>query len=316
MSELKMIPLKDIRENPVALRSVNRQTEQYIGLVDSIRARGVLNPINVREVRGDNGKTLYGLVDGLHRYTAAGDAGLSEIPAQVVNLSDAEVLEAQIIGNVHKIETKPAQYADQLQRILSQNPTLTSLELAKKLAKSPKWLSDRLSLTKLDSKIQPLVDEGKLNLSNAYVLAKLPPEEQPNWLERAMTDTPQIFVPAVGQRVKEIRDAKRQGRTPGQVVFQPTAHLRKKTELEEEMAKPSKGPQLVKENKLKTPEEAFAFAIKWVLHMDPASQDAQRAQDDKRKADEERRKEERKKERLEQQAAEARAKLKELQPTS
>lgn len=312
MSQLKMIPLDKIRENPVALRSVNRQTEAYLGLVDSIRTHGVLNPINVREVQGSNGDTVYGLIDGLQRYTASGDAGLKEIPAQVVEKSDAEVLEAQIIANIHKIETKPVEYSKQLVRILTQNPTMSKLQLAKKLSKSEKWLDDRLGLTKLSEQIGKLVDEEKVNLSNAYVLAKLPPEEQMNFVERAMTESPTQFLPAVQNRIKEIRDAKRQGKTPGPAEFQPHATIRKMSELKQEMENQSLGPVLIKQNNVKTVEEAFNLAIQWVLNMDPTSRELQKQADEKRKGDEKARKEERKKERLEQQAREAADKVAEL----
>lgn len=101
---LKSIPLSLIRENPVALRNVNRKGEGYLGLVDSVRKDGVLNAIVVREIKDPtNGNVVYGLVDGLHRFSAASDAGLTEIPAQVKDMDDAAVLEAQLIANVHKI---------------------------------------------------------------------------------------------------------------------------------------------------------------------------------------------------------------------
>lgn len=97
---LKLIPLRQIRENPVALRAVNRTSDGYVELVDSIKRNGVYNGILVREVKDpDSGEVLYGLIDGLHRFSAAQDAGLTEIPAQVRSMADAEVLEAQVIAN-------------------------------------------------------------------------------------------------------------------------------------------------------------------------------------------------------------------------
>lgn len=308
-----MIPLSKIRENPVALRPVNRQTEKYAGLVDSIRTTGILNPINVREVPGNQpGEIMYGLIDGLHRYTASGDAGKTEIPAYVIALSDAEVLEAQIIANVHKVETQPVEYAKQLGRILAQNPTLTKLQLCKKLSKSTKWLDDRLSLAKLDEGIGKLVDEDKIPLTNGYALTKLPKEEQGNFLERAMTESPQTFLAAVQGRIKEIRDAKRLGRTPGPAEFQPHATLRKMSELKSEHESGSVGSVLMKQNNVTTVQEAWALAIAWVLNMDPASKEVQKQNDEKRKREEAQRKEERKQERLQQQAREAAAKVEEL----
>ena len=105
-----VIPMSEVRENPVALRAVNRESESYIGLRDSIRAVGILNAISVRlreeNVDGEN-KTFYELIDGLHRYTCALDVGLTEIPVQIISLDNAQTLEAQIMANIHKVETKP-----------------------------------------------------------------------------------------------------------------------------------------------------------------------------------------------------------------
>ena len=139
MSEtvLKNITLSEIRENKAALRQVNRQSEEYVELVESVRENGVFNAIVVRPIVDEETKeTYYGLVDGLHRYSAACDAGQKTIPASVLDLTDAESLEAQIIGNIHKIETKPVEYSRSLQRLMAANPLLTISDMASKLSKS------------------------------------------------------------------------------------------------------------------------------------------------------------------------------------
>lgn len=308
----KTIPLLQIRENPSALRNVNKTDEGYLGLVDSVRAKGVLNPIVVRELKDADGATIYGLVDGLHRFTAAGDAGLTEIAANVITASDAEVLEAQIITNIHKVETKPVEYSKQLMRILSGNPTMTAASLASKLAKSPTWISERLGLVKLEENIAKLVDEDKINLSNAYALAKLPPDEQKNFVDRAMTMQPAEFVPTVNGRVKELRDAKRQGRDPNKAEFVPVPHMRKIGEVKEEFERNSIGPVLVAELDIKTPLEGFKTGVAWALHMDPVSIAAEVQKDADRKLRDEAEKAKRKAERdaaRAQTAAEVKADL-------
>lgn len=313
-TQLLHIPLAKIRENPVALRTVNRTTEEYTGLVDSIRKNGVLNPILVREVLDpDTNEKVYGLVDGLHRFTASQDAGKDTIPAQVTSLEDAEVLEAQVLANVHKVETRPVEYSKQLVRILAQNPLMPLAELATRLSKSPAWLNERLGLVKLEPNIAGLVDEGKINLSNAYALAKLPTEEQPNFLDRAMTMSPQEFVPTANARIKEIRDAKRQGRaaTPGE--FTPVPHLRKVSELKEEMDQKNVGGVLVRELGVHDPIEAFNLGVKWALHMDPASIQAAKEKDAQRRKELEEASAKRKQERLEKQQKEAADKAATLQ---
>jgi ParB/RepB/Spo0J family partition protein len=282
---LKTIPLSQIRENPDALRDVNKTTEDYIGLVDSVKSRGVLIPILVRELKGENGQVVYGLVDGLQRYSAAMDAGLTEVHAHVQDMENAEVLEAQLIANVHKIETKAVEYSKQLLKILSANPIMRMADLAAKLNKSNTWLSERLGLLKLTPEIQAMVNDQKINLSNAFALAKLPPEEQPNFLDRAMTQSPQEFVPTATQRVKEIKEAKRQGKTAAPAEFVPVPHARRMSELKDELANPTIGPALCTKQGVKDGKGGFALGVAWALHMDNDSIAAAKERDTARKTE-------------------------------
>jgi ParB family chromosome partitioning protein len=282
------IPIDKIKENPVALRGVNRQAETFIGLVDSIKKIGVLKPINVREKDDGSGEPHYELIDGLQRFSASCEAGLTEIPAYIVPLQDAEVLEAQVMANVHKIETKPVEYTRQLQRILGANPTMTITDLAVKLAKNPSWVGQRLGLLKLDPRASALVDSDDITLSNAYALAKLPPEEQINFLDRAQTDTPDVFVPAVTARVKEIREAHRAGKEAKPEEFVPTAHMQKMKDVKAEYDKPEVLIALAKEAGVKSVQEAVQLSLAWVLSLDDRSVEAAKARwAEKKKAREE-----------------------------
>lgn len=285
--DVRVIDVKSIRENPVALRTVNRESEEYIGLCDSIREVGILNALNVRKSTKDvDGKVIecFELVDGLHRYSAACDVGITEIPVQVVSLTDAQTLEAQIIANVHKIETRPVQYTKQLQRIFSGNPTLTLADMATKVAKSAAWISQRLNLLKLEKSVQSLVDDGKITVSNAVVLSKLPPTEQINYIDQAMSMGSEEFVPIAQQRAKEIRDAARQGRAASPAEFVPLPRLQKMSVLKTEFETPTVGPELCKKFKVKTAAEGFALGIAYVLMLDPTNVEIRKAQDAEKKA--------------------------------
>lgn len=285
MSEktLARIPLSSIRENPAALRAVNRQDPKYLEFADSVRTRGVLNPILVRVLPSENGETMYGIIEGLHRYTASLDANFTDIPAQIMSASDAEVEELQIIGNLQKIETKNYQYSEHLHRILSRNPTMTVTALAAKLSQSTQWLNDRLGLIKLSKEIGHLVDEGKINLTNAAALSKLPVEEQVAFVDRAMSMSPAEFVPTAYNRKKEIDKARRAGLDAKPAEFVPVAHLQLIKTLKEEMEKPEVGPILCKENNLTTAEQGFMMGVRWALHLDPRSVAAAKAKDDERR---------------------------------
>lgn len=300
----KTLQISEIRENKIALRNVNTESEDFRGLVDSIKQVGIMNPISVRE-RVIDGETTYELVDGLHRFTGAQEAGLTEIPVNIVDLKDTEVMEAQIITNVHKVETKPVEYSKQIQRIMAANPTMTINEMASRLCKTPGWLSERLGLLKLEDNVAQLVDDGKINLSNAYALAKLPPDEQVNFLDRAQTMIPQEFVPTAQARVKEIREARRKGQDADKAEFIPVPHLQKLALLKQELSSPSIIPSLVKDQKVKDPVDAAVLTLKWVLHMDPHSIDAAKQKDDARKAELEEAKKRRAVEKAEKKAKKA-----------
>lgn len=282
MSHLKQIPLKEIRENKAALRVVHRESEEFVELVASVREMGILTPISVREMTDpETGHPYYSLVDGLQRFNAAIDAGLAEIPAHVLELNDVQALFAQTIGNLHRIDTKPVEYAKQLQRIMSADPLLSKAEIAARCGKSPAWVDSRLGLNRLIPQAGQLVDKNTISLPNAFAMSKLPPEEQPAFLDRAMTMNSGEFAAQVAERKKQIAKDKREGRTPGEEVFNPQPFLRKLAEIKDEFAKPTAAETLTVN--CKTAVEGFSLGVAWVLNMDAESQDAQRRKDDERR---------------------------------
>lgn len=306
-ADLRNIAVSQIRENPVALRGVDKEAEAYVHLRDAIRAKGVLNPISVREKQDADGTIYFEICDGLHRFSVAQDLGLSTLPAQVVNLDDAETLEAQVVANLCRVETKPIEYTKQLQRMFAMNPTLTVAEVADRVNQSPSFVTQRLGLLKLDETIQRYVDDGKINVTNAYNLSKLPREEQLNLLDAAMTQAPGEFAPTVQKRVKELKDAARQGKPASEATFAPIAHLRKLAEIKAEQANGKAGPAVVAAIGATTAAEGFAAGLAWVLSLDPSSVAAQQAAHDARQqklADEKKRREV---ERAEKKAVEAAA---------
>lgn len=301
------VDISMVRENPIAIRGVNRKNEKYLGLVDSMRVRGFMGAITARErIDPETKKPYFELIDGLHRFCAAKDAGLTKIKLDIQNLNDEQVLEAQLMANIHKIETRPHEYSKQLERILVRNPLMTELELANRLGKSLAWIRERLGLISIENEeIQTLVNEGRITLTNAYNLAKLPPNEQADWVDRAMTLPPNEFVPQVAARAKEIKDAKRKGRAAAPAEFQPIAFLRKISELKTELETKQSAKSLIKETAISDPVEAFNLGIKWCLNLDPLSIVAQRIEWDARLQKREEAKKKAKEERARKKEAEA-----------
>lgn len=289
MSELRSIPIDQIRENKISsLRPVaDKNSEPFQGLVNSIKEKGFLGAITVRPATDEtSGQPYFELVDGLQRFTAAKEAGLTEIPCNVRDLDDDGVLEAQVLANLQKIETKPVQYSEQLKRMLIKNPMLTAAILAKKLAKGVQWIEDRLGLLNIQNKeTLQLVEEGSIPLTNAYHLSKLPADEQDGWVQRAMTEPPQQFCPAVIGRAKEVRDAKRKGLDPdAPKVFQPTPHMQKMKVIADERETLSNSKRLISTAGITDPIAAAKLILDWVVGMDPESIAAQVKKDEERRA--------------------------------
>jgi ParB/RepB/Spo0J family partition protein len=301
----QLIALALIRENPVALRGVDRDSEGYRGLVDSIKQKGFNGAITVRPMR-DNEKNedYFEILDGLHRFNACRDNGLTEIPCIVKTMTKEEAMEWQVMANVHKIETKPVEFMKQLQRMIAMSPTVTMGEWATRLAKSPGWITQQLGLLKLGKDIQKLVDDGKVPVSNAIALSKLPGDEQPTFLDRAMTLPPSEFVPQANQRAKEIREARKQGREAAPPTFQPVAVLQKLATIKSEYENPTAIRALILESGVTDPVEAAKLAVAWTLNLDPKSADDQRRKHEEREAKKAEEKAKRDKERADKKAKE------------
>jgi len=270
------IRVDSIRESKVALRGVNRQKPDYMSLAESVAEKGVYTPIQVREIKDpETGEPAYGLIDGLQRWTASKDAGLEWIPAVVKSMDEADILDAQLISNLHRVQTTPQQYTEHLVRILAGNPLMTEHDLAKRLAVSDTFIQQRLSLQKLNERAMKLVNSNDMSLVNAYALAKLPAEEQDDFVDRALTDQPTVFGPAVSARVKELREAKAQGRDPNGAGFVLTPHAQKMKDIKEEIDSPTVGPALLAELGVNNVTDAWKLALSWALKIDPKSAKAQ-----------------------------------------
>ena len=270
-----------------------------VGL-DEIRTNNGFSGAITARAREDEstGEPFYEIVDGLHRYSACKDAGCANIGIDVVELDDDQVLVTQILANVHKIETKPADYARQLKRLMGRDQMLTESGLASKLGKSPQWIKSMLGLNKISNeKIKTLINSGKIPLMSAYALAKLPDEEQAAFVDRAMTLKPKEFVPLANERVKELKDAARKGTAANPATFEPRAFLRKLKEIQAGEVDGAFVSNIVNSNGVTDAAEAFVLALQWVQNVDPAGRQAQTEKHEvakrKREAEKERRKAER-----------------------
>ena len=281
MADVKNIKIADIEVSEIALRGVNTEDIDYQLTRDSIAKVGLLNSISVKKTE-EKGK--YVLVDGLQRYTACKEIGLEEIPALIHEMGDEDMAVAQIIANSRRVKTKPIEYTRQIIKIFGERPTMTFNELCSMLACQPSWLNDRMGLLKLNKAIQEKVDNGDIGLSNAFILAKLPADEQDNYVAAATTEPAAEFVPTVKARLNEIKKEKR-GQTVDEYVPEP--RCRKQSEIKDLYSDMSALKGII--GKTKDPMEAAQAVVKWAVQMDDASIEAGQAKFEQMKAEKEER---------------------------
>jgi ParB family chromosome partitioning protein len=159
-SELRPIDL--LRPNPLNPRGelVPAGLDE---LADSMRAQGVLQPLLV---------TPGGLVVAGHRRLAAArQAGLSEVPVMVRDLSPAQQQEIMLVENLQRQDLSPVEEARGYRRILDEGQT--NAQLARRIGVPTARINARLLLLKLDDQVQWMVHRGDLPLTLAPVLLKV-----------------------------------------------------------------------------------------------------------------------------------------------
>lgn len=164
----------------------------------SLRDRGQLQPVAVVRtaafltVHADQaeaiGEAEYVVIDGNRRLAAAHAAGLAELRIDVndaLAASAADILEAALIANVHRVDVPPLDQAKAVQELLDVHGTQSAV--AKRLGKTPGWVSQRLALLKLPEDLQEKVESGELGVREGRRIGGLPAVQQRTEAEIAMT---------------------------------------------------------------------------------------------------------------------------------
>lgn len=161
--DTNLIDLSSIRPNPFQPRMEYTESE-ISGLIDSIKRKGVIQPIVVRK----SGK-LFELVCGERRYRAAKKVGLKKIPAVVKDLTDREVLELALIENIQRKNLNPIEEAKAYNRLIKEFG-LTQTDIAKEIGKERSTISNRIRLLKLPQPIQSMVLRDEISEGHARAL--------------------------------------------------------------------------------------------------------------------------------------------------
>ena len=137
-------------------------------LAESISTHGVLQPILVRET----GNGRFQIIAGERRWRAAKQAGLTEIPAVVLDRDDLSVAEIALVENLQREDLNPIEEAGAF-RSLSEEFGLTQEELSRRVGKSRSYIANATRLIELPDEVKDLVSAGKLSAGHARTLLGL-----------------------------------------------------------------------------------------------------------------------------------------------
>lgn len=177
----RSIPIEFIGANPLNPRK-NFAEEDLTELTDSIREKGVIQPILVRPRAGV--PDTYEIIAGERRWRAAQRAGLHEVPVVVVEAADKEALELAIIENVQRTDLNALEEAAGYEQLIEQFG-YAQAELAKVVGKSRSHVANTMRLSKLPPPVKSLVTSGALSAGHARALLS---SQNPEALARRVVD--------------------------------------------------------------------------------------------------------------------------------
>ena len=164
------VPIEFLRPNRFQPRRRFDEAEMR-GLADSVREKGILQPLVVRsdpEITGS-----YEIVIGERRWRAAQLAQLHEIPVVVRELSDGEALEVALVENIQREDLSPLEEADAYQRLIDEFGH-SQEALAKVVGKSRSHVANTLRLLGLPEAVKAMLHDGRLSAGHARALLAAP----------------------------------------------------------------------------------------------------------------------------------------------
>ena len=160
------LSLSDIVPNKFQPRKVFDE-ENLQDLTNSIKERGVIQPIIVRKSNSDNSK--YEIIAGERRWLAARQAGLHDIPVVVTEADDLKSLEFAIVENVQRHDLNPLEEAQGYKRLINEF-SYDQEKVSKFIGKSRSYIANSLRLLNLPAEVLNYVEERKITPGHAKIL--------------------------------------------------------------------------------------------------------------------------------------------------
>ena len=171
-SAFKQLPLHRVEPNPDQPRQ-DFNEEELQSLAESIRVHGVIQPLTVRET----GDGYYQIIAGERRWRASRLAGLTEIPALVIEADDKTAKELALIENLQRQDLNSVEEALGYQSLMD-DFGLTQEEAAERVGKSRSAVANALRLLTLDEKVLEMIRVGSITAGHARALLMLKSEKK------------------------------------------------------------------------------------------------------------------------------------------
>ncbi len=168
-SKTNKLSLSDIIPNKLQPRK-NFDKENLADLTNSIKERGVIQPIIVRKSKSESSK--YEIIAGERRWLAAGKAGLHEIPVVVTEADDLKSLEFAIVENVQRHDLNPLEEAQGYKRLIDEF-SYDQEKVSRFIGKSRSYITNSLRILNLPFEVLKHVEEKKITAGHAKILVGL-----------------------------------------------------------------------------------------------------------------------------------------------
>ena len=165
-SKQSQLKIEDIVKNPYQPRKIFEETKLE-DLTNSIKERGIIQPIVVRPSKTENKK--FEIIAGERRWLAAKKARLNDVPVVILNVDDEKSLEFAIVENVQRQDLNPVDEARGYQRLID-DFNYNQEKLSKFIGKSRSYIANSLRLLSLTSEIISFVEKGDLTPGHARAL--------------------------------------------------------------------------------------------------------------------------------------------------
>ena len=168
-TRINKLSLSEIIPNRYQPRK-NFDQDNLNDLANSIRERGVIQPIIVRKSETDNSK--YEIIAGERRWLAAQKAGLHDIPVVVTDVDDLKSLEFAIVENVQRNDLNPLEEAEGYKRLIDEF-SYDQDKVSKFIGKSRSYITNSLRILSLPREVLKFIEEKKITAGHAKILVGL-----------------------------------------------------------------------------------------------------------------------------------------------